>query len=96
MQFLAVLRRKTEDFSDAQFAPLLETEAEVARTLHAGGRIRQIWGRTDVPGAAMMVEAESLAEVQVMLDELPLVHAKMLEVQIIGLRAYRGFAPKNS
>ena len=94
MQFLAIARRKTDDFTDAQFAPHLEAEAEAVRRLHASGRIRQVWGRTDVPGACLMVEADSLAEAKVLLDELPLVHAKMLDVQIIPLSSYRGFGPR--
>ncbi len=95
MQFFALLRRKLESFSEADFAPLLEGEAEAARRLHKEFHVRQIWGRTDVSGAAMMIEADSAEHVHEILAGLPLVKNGMLEVQIVGLTAYRGFAPRN-
>ena len=59
MQFAVLTRRKTEQFTDAQFAPVLDDEAEHARAFYAEGFIRQIWMRGDMPGAFMMIEAES-------------------------------------
>jgi hypothetical protein len=37
MQFLAISRMRTDLFSDADFAPLLEDEAQRARTLYIEG-----------------------------------------------------------
>jgi hypothetical protein len=45
MQFLAISRTRTDLFSDADFAPLLEDEAQPARTLYIEGAVRQIWHR---------------------------------------------------
>ena len=41
MQLFALLRRNTERFADADFAPLLPAEAEQRRHLYARGVARQ-------------------------------------------------------
>jgi muconolactone delta-isomerase len=95
MQFAVLTRRKTEQFSDAQFAPFLEPEAAHARELYAEGLIRQIWMRGDVPGAFMLVEATDELDVRNNLSTLPLFQAGMLEiVAVVSLKPYRGFCPK--
>ena len=48
MQFMVVLRRRTETYSAEEFAPRLDEEAERARALYAQGVIRQIWSRSIV------------------------------------------------
>jgi hypothetical protein len=57
MQFLAISRMRTDLFSDADFAPLLEDEAQRARTLYADGVVRQIWHRGHERGACSLPEA---------------------------------------
>ena len=94
MQFLSVSRRRTEQFSDADFAAHVEQEVAQARLLYAQGFIRQIWHRTDLPGACMLLEAESVDQARAQLDTLPLVGAGMLEVTVIPLRPYAGFCPR--
>jgi muconolactone delta-isomerase len=95
MQFMALLRRVTERFGDADFAPLLEPEAERARTQYAEGFIRQIWSRGDVPGACLLIEAADEAEVRAGLATLPLFAAGMLELtSLLPLKPYRGFGPR--
>jgi muconolactone delta-isomerase len=94
MQFLMLGRRVVERFGEAEFAPLLEPEAEQARRLYADGVFRQVWGRQDVPGAAALIEAGSLEEAQRHVASLPLVQRGMLETQIIPLTGYRGFGPR--
>ena len=93
MQFLAVCRRVTEKFSDAEFAPRLDAEALRLRELYAEGVVRSAWSREDVLGACLLLEAASLEEAQAKLGTLPLVALGMLEAQIIPLRGYRGFCP---
>jgi hypothetical protein len=93
-QFLAVMRRVTERFSDDDFAPIMEPEADMARRLYTEGVIRDIYSRKDIPGALLMVEAATLEEAQVQILRLPLAAKGMLEVQIIPLGPYRGFAPR--
>ena len=96
MQFMTLSRRVTEKFSDAEFGPFIEPEAELARALYIDGFIRQIWHR-DEPGggACLLIEATSEAEVRETLATLPLVAAGMLEVvSVTALRPYGGFGPR--
>jgi len=95
MQFITISRRRTEAYTDADFAPMLAAEAEQARTLYADGAIRQIWHRADMPGAVLMFEAASEEEVRGKLQQLPMVATGMLEVvAVIPLNPYRGFGPR--
>lgn len=93
MQFLTFSRRRTDAFTDADFASHVEAEIGQARVLYAEGFLRQIWHRADVSGACMLIEADSAEEVREKLRTLPLVRAGMLEVTIVPLRPYAGFAP---
>lgn len=95
MQFMTLSRRVTETFSDEEFAPRIEAEAERARTLYAEGFIRQIWHRSDIGGACLLVEADSEDAVRTTLATLPLVAAGMLEiVSVVPLKPYMGFGPR--
>jgi muconolactone delta-isomerase len=58
MQFLAISSMRTDIFRDADFAPLLEDEAQRARTLYIEGAVRQIWHRGDERGACSLLEAD--------------------------------------
>jgi muconolactone delta-isomerase len=93
MQFLSVSRRRTDAFSDAEFAARVVAEVAQARVLYARGVIRQIWHRSNVPGACMLLEADSLDQARAHLETLPMAAAGMLEVTIIPLRPYGGFYP---
>lgn len=95
MQFLIVLRRRTEAFTPDQFAALLEPEAQGARGLYQDGFVRQIWSRGDEPGAVFVVEAADAEEATRRLSALPLYAAGMLEAtSVIELKPYRGFGPR--
>ena len=95
MQFMVLLRRISERFSDADFAPLLEPEADRARALYIEGVIRQIWSRGDVPGACVLIEAPDEAQARAALETLPLLANGMLELSgLVPLEPYRGFAPR--
>lgn len=91
MQFFSISRRRTDQFTDAEFAARVPAEIERARVLYAEGFIRQIWHRNDLPGACMLLEAESEAHARERLQTLPFVAAGMLEVTIIPLKPYAGF-----
>ena len=95
MQFLTLSRRRTEKFSDAEFAPYVPDETQQARALYAEGFLRQIWRRDDLPGACILWEADTEEHVRELLNRLPLFRAAMLEiVALIPLRPYPGFGPK--
>ena len=95
-QFIALVRRNSDDFSEADFAPLLEPEAEQGRKLYAQGVVRAMWSRKDVLGAVLLFEAENQAEVDGFLNTLPLKAKGMLLVDsVIPMGPYRGFGPRN-
>jgi muconolactone delta-isomerase len=95
VQFLTISRRKSESFSDAEFAAKAEDEYQRGRTLYAEGAIRQIWRRGDVPGACIVFEADSEEGVRKMVESLPFYRAGMLElVMVIPLHPYGGFGPR--
>jgi muconolactone delta-isomerase len=91
VQFLSLSTRRTDRFSDAEFAELVDAEVNRARELYAAGFIRQIWHRADLPGACMVLEAGSLDEARARLHTLPLIRAGMLDVSIVPLAPYAGF-----
>ncbi len=93
MQFISLSRRRSDRFTEAEFARLLEAEVAQARVLYADGFIRQIWHRGDLPGACILMEAESLEQASARLHTLPMVRTGMLEVSIVPLMPYAGFCP---
>ncbi len=69
-------------------------ETQRAKELYAAGILRQIWKRGDVPGAAIVWEAASEAEVRAALESLPMFAAGMLELVVLTpLEPYPGFGP---
>lgn len=94
MQFISVSRRKTDLFPAEAFTPeLLAAETARVKELYAAGLLRQIWKRGDTPGAAILWEAASEAEVREAIASLPLAKAGMLElVAFVPLAPYPGFA----
>lgn len=95
MQFLSLSRRRIDAFPPEAFTPELMTrETQRVKDLYAAGALRQIWRRGDMPGAAILWEAGSEAEVRAALDSLPIVEAGMLEIlAIVPLEPYPGFGP---
>ncbi len=62
------------------------------KELYASGLLRQVWQRADTPGAVLLWEAASEAEVRAAVESLPLFQAGMLDVQVVvGLEPYPGF-----
>jgi muconolactone delta-isomerase len=91
MQFLSLSRRRVDRFSETEFAALVDAEIAQARALYADGFIRQIWHRADLPGACILIEADSLEQAHARLHTLPMVRTGMLEVSIVPLSPYAGF-----
>lgn len=92
MQFLTISRRKTESFTDAQFAAKTSDEWAQARKLYSEGAIRQIWARGDTPGACILWEAESEPRLKELIQSLPMAGAGMLELlAVVPLKPYPGF-----
>jgi muconolactone delta-isomerase len=97
MQYLAISRMRIDKYSDDDFKPYLDDEAERARTLYSDGHVRQIWYRGDERGACSLLEADSEQGARDIIESLPLVKAGMLElVLLIPLLPYRGFGPRRA
>ena len=95
MQFLTLSRRRTDAFPPEAFTPeLLAHESAQVRELYASGILRQIWLRGDMPGASILWEADSEADVRAAFDALPIFKAGMLEIlALVPLKPYPGFSP---
>jgi muconolactone delta-isomerase len=93
MQFISISKRRTDVFTDAQFAEHLGAEAERVRELYAEGIVRSIWSRLDIPGAVMLLECGDEVAARAAVGSLPLAQRDMLEVQIVPLAGYRAFGP---
>ena len=95
MIVFCVMRRRMEKYSQEDFAPHLDHEAEVARGLYGEGYIRGLYARQDVPGTIMQMEVESMEELDRVLARLPLISKGMIEPMIIPVGPHRCFFPKN-
>ncbi|MFP5206466.1 MAG: muconolactone Delta-isomerase family protein [Acidobacteriota bacterium] len=91
MQFLTVSIRR--DGAEGAGSDLRYLEIERARQLYMEGYIRQLWHRADAPGACVLWEAEDEGHMQELLDSLPFVRARLVEVTVVALRPYAGFGP---
>ncbi len=96
MQFLALTRRRMDQFPAEQWTPeLIGRETQRVRELYASGQLRAIWRRQDIPGAAILLEAVDEDEARATLATLPLAELGMLEfVVVTGLEPYPGFGPR--
>ena len=84
-----------EDLNSAASADsdaLLLDEARAVWKLMQAGTIREIYFRDGPSRAVIILEAESSAEAEATLARLPLVEAGRTRFEVIGLRAYPGFA----
>ncbi len=91
MQFLSLSRRKMENPA-AFTAELMAAETARVRQLYAAGALRQIWKRGDLAGAAILWEAATMAEVEAVIESLPIRQAGLLEiVALVPLEPYPGF-----
>ena len=93
MQFLSLSRRRTDAFPADAFTPeLTAKEGARVKELYSLGILRQVWKRGDVPGASILWEAASEAEVRDAIGSLPIFQAGMLEVvALVPLEPYPGF-----
>jgi len=95
MQFFSLSRRLVDKFPPEAFTPdLAARETARVRELYAAGLLRQVWKRGDTPGAGILWEAASKAEVEAAIASLPIYQAGMLEiVALVPFEPYPGFGP---
>lgn len=90
-EYLAVTTRRTDRFTNAEFAAELPAEQCRARELFAERTFRCIWSRHDGKGAVVLMEAPSREAAEQVWRTLPFAASGMVDVEIIGLDAYTGF-----
>jgi muconolactone delta-isomerase len=95
MQFLSISRRRVDAFPPEAFTPeLIAREGQRVRELYAEGILRQVWKRSDTPGAVILWEAASEDDVRAAIGTLPIFQAGMLEISsVVPLEPYAGFGP---
>jgi hypothetical protein len=91
MKILA-LEKPIPGVPDTAFVPHLRAEALRAWELHQAGVVRELYFRTDWPGAVLVLESESVAAAEAALATLPLVEQGLIRFDLVPLRAYPGFA----
>jgi muconolactone delta-isomerase len=95
MQFLAITRRALHEFPAEAFTPeLLEAEAQRVRELYISGLLRQIWRRSDIPGACLLLEADSIEAAREAMESLPLAKLNMISLEYLPLVPYPGLGPR--
>ncbi len=96
MQFLVLTERFTDQFpAEAWKSELLEAEGQRVRELYAAGVLRSAWRRKDKPGATLILEAASEAEVRQAIESLPLAKLGMIGFPLVTeLEPYPGFGPR--
>ena len=92
MRFLAI-ERPVAGVTDDRFTPeLAAAEARRAWELNQAGSIRELFFRADESAAVLTLECSDIDEARLVLAQLPLVAAGLIEFELIPLRAYPGFA----
>jgi muconolactone delta-isomerase len=92
MRILAI-ERPVGGATGEMFTPeLAAAEARRAWELHQAGPIRELYFRADESAAVLVLEYSDVDAARRMLAELPLVAAKLIDFELIPLRAYPGFA----
>jgi hypothetical protein len=95
MRFLALGSEVDSTFaglSPDEAGALGRAEARRAWELHQAGIVREISFRTGIRRTVMILEAVDEAAAREAVDSLPFVRAGRLTFEVIGLRAYDGWA----
>lgn len=91
MQILVVARIKA-GISIDQVLPLVGPEAAKAWEYYANSQIRQMYYIEDMSGAVMIWEGESVEAVTAAAQKLPMYEGGVLELEVLPLKPYTGFA----
>ncbi len=90
MKILA-LEKELPGVPDAAYEPHLHAEALRAWQLYQDGTVRELYFRSDWPGAVLVLECSDVTAAEVALATLPLVKHGLIQFELIPLRAYPGF-----
>jgi muconolactone delta-isomerase len=91
MQYLVIMRVKPGT-SQEQLGPLMKPEAAKAWDMMASGALRSIHFIKGPVGAVLLFEVSDEKEVEVRVSQLPLVEAGLVNVEVLPLTPFTGFA----
>ena len=91
MKILAIEHELPNAGAEA-FRRLAKAEASRVWELYQQGVIRETYFRADRSEAVLVLECPDVAAAQEILGTLPLVSNKLIEFEVIPLKAYPGFA----
>ena len=92
MKILA-LEKDVPGIADSAFTvDLMKQEAARAWELVQSGVMREMYFRSDREGAVLILECESVQAAAAALGTLPLMQKKLIDFEMIPLKAYPGFA----
>jgi hypothetical protein len=91
MQVLVIARVKP-GISMERVLPFVSAEAGQAWEFYASEQIRQMYYITDMSGAVMLWEGESVESVTQEAQKLPMVKEGILTCETLPLKSYTGFA----
>jgi hypothetical protein len=89
MKILAI-EKELSGVTDTDYEPHLEAEARKAWELHQEGLIRELYF-TDDHCAVLVLEARDRTHAREIVDQLPLVQQKLIDFDLLALKAYPGF-----
>jgi hypothetical protein len=91
MKILAI-EHELPNVAAEHFQRYATEEARKAWDLHQAGLIRELYFRSDRNEAVLVLECASLEEAERTLRELPFVRERLINFELIPLKAYPGFA----
>jgi hypothetical protein len=91
MQVLVIARVK-QGIPVEQVLPFVSAEAAQAWEFYTSEQIRQMYYITDMSGAVMLWEGESVESVTQEVQKLPMVKEGILACEILPLKSYSGYA----
>ena len=90
MKILAI-EKEIPGVTDSNYLPYLEAEARKAWELQQEGLIREMYF-TDDDCAVLILEADNKVHARQIINQLPLVQNKLIDFELLTLKAYPGFA----
>jgi muconolactone delta-isomerase len=88
---ILAIEKEVAAANEDKLKSLLRTEAEQVWNLYKNGTVREIYFTQNDHRAVLILECENKAAANRILNTLPLVKEKLIEFEILPLKAYDGF-----
>jgi hypothetical protein len=85
------LSRRLDGATPEQLAALAHDEARASWALHAAGVLRSVHLCPDRPGAAVVLDCDTLEQARAHLATLPMVAAGLIDFELTRLAPYTGW-----